>query len=84
VFVPIKKVLNSHRYRLYEDIKAIVMQWFQQLREFFAEGTHQLPQRPQGLLLTISIRSPRTIPKRVSFEQALYIHMNKFIYIKET
>jgi histone-lysine N-methyltransferase SETMAR len=43
VFGPLKKVLKGHKFGLEEDIKAVVVQWFQQQPgEFFAEGFHQL------------------------------------------
>jgi hypothetical protein len=30
MFILLKKVLKGHRFRLDEDYKAVVMQWFQQ------------------------------------------------------
>jgi hypothetical protein len=44
MFGPIRKMLKGCRFELEENIKAMVLQWFQQqqLREFFVEGIHQL------------------------------------------
>jgi hypothetical protein len=43
VFGLLKQALKGHRFRSDEDVKAIVVQWFQQQpREFFVEGIHWL------------------------------------------
>jgi hypothetical protein len=43
VLGPIKKLLKGHRFELNKDIKAVIVQWFeQQPREFSAEGIHWL------------------------------------------
>jgi histone-lysine N-methyltransferase SETMAR len=42
VFSPLKKVLKGHRFRSGEDIKAVVVQWFQQQPREFLDGIHQL------------------------------------------
>jgi hypothetical protein len=42
MFSPLKKVLKGCRFGSDKDVKITVVQWFQQPREFSAEGIHQL------------------------------------------
>jgi hypothetical protein len=73
-----KKVLKGCR--SHKDVDAVVVEWFNHPRDFFAEGmyrqVHQcdaLPQCPRGRLLTVSSPLPKTFSKQVSFEQASYM-----------
>jgi hypothetical protein len=68
VFRTLNEELKEHRFRTDKDVKAAVVQWFQQQpSKFFVEGIYQvgcLPQQPWGLLLMASTPL-RTIPEWV-------------------
>jgi hypothetical protein len=72
---PLKKAPNDHRFGLDEDIRAVLVQWYQQQpKEFFADGIHHLVLLwvacPSPMVATFSsVYFSRTVPKQVSFEQ---------------
>jgi hypothetical protein len=75
IFEKVLKGCRSHK-----DIDAVVLQWFNHPRDFFAEGMYRLvhqcdalPQCPRRLLLTVSSPSLKTFSKQVTFEQASYV-----------
>jgi hypothetical protein len=83
--------VKGWRFRSDEDIKAMVMQWFQQqAREFFVEGIHWLvyqtrhvPQCPWKLFLMASTQSLRTIPWMGFIWTSLHIYTHIYLYIKK-
>jgi hypothetical protein len=79
VFGALIKVLKGCRFRLDEDVKAVVVQWLQhQPRDYFMEGTiswyvNGIPASvPMGTIFNSLSFFAITIPELVSFEQASY------------